>query len=190
VLGDDEVNNNKDVQGDNEVEQDGEENDDAALSSINVSRSDDPPLAADPMGPATEEELKEHDLPPVHSLCYHSLCFYSHINSLSHNMQGAHKETDQLNTKNNRELYELMQQNNITRQLMKDILHMMRGPSFGNPTIAESVHVLSEAGKVCSLTLMLSHVVLICELLIMYPPSPGAEHVLARRRLTLCPQLM
>ena len=66
---DNDGNDNEDAWGDDELGQDGEENNAVvtALASINIGRSRDnnPWVVEDPMGLVTEEELKEHDLPPV-----------------------------------------------------------------------------------------------------------------------------
>jgi hypothetical protein len=48
----------------------------------------------------------------------------------------------------NKVLYEHMQQNNTTKHMMEDLLHMHCNPLFCFGMIAKSVHVLSEAGQV------------------------------------------
>ncbi len=51
-------------------------------------------------------------------------------------------------TEINRKWYEQMQCNDITKRTMDDILLMQRQPPFNHNTLANSVHVLSEAGQV------------------------------------------
>jgi hypothetical protein len=69
--------------------QDGKENDAVVttLASINIGRSHDnnPWVVEDPMGLVTEEELKEHDLPPVHLLS--SWPYFTLTHSLSAQQQ-------------------------------------------------------------------------------------------------------
>ncbi len=57
-------------------------------------------------------------------------------------------------TEKNKKLYEHMQQNDITEHAMEEMVRMLRTPPFGDTTIAESAHVLSEAGGVQHLVLV------------------------------------
>jgi len=93
------INEGEDTQGD-ELEgecKDEDEDDDermnndetiAAMAAINTKRAndddddDDAHLPEDPMGPATEEELQEHDLPPVRLLLL--LCLFLLTSFLKH----------------------------------------------------------------------------------------------------------
>ncbi|ELR25713.1 uncharacterized protein ACA1_326710 [Acanthamoeba castellanii str. Neff] len=127
---------NKDDQGDNKEETESI-NDSimAALNSIKTGQSNDEDswVVVDQMGPATEDELNEHELPQA----WHTMAAQR---------EGA---IECVKTKINRKWYEQMQQNNITECTMEDILHMQHQPPFNHNTLTNSVHMLSEAGQWC-----------------------------------------
>ncbi|ELR14994.1 uncharacterized protein ACA1_211380, partial [Acanthamoeba castellanii str. Neff] len=122
------INDVEDTQGDELEDEDDEQMEDEAImamAAINTKRANnnnDAHIPEDPMGPATEEELNEHNLPP-----------------------GAIEHT--IADLKNKALYKHMQHNNATKRTMEDLLHMHQNPPFCFRMIAESIHVLSKAGQ-------------------------------------------
>ena len=108
------------------------------------------------MGPATDEELEEHDLPSVRLLCYDSYSLLTILTQARHTRVARREGPVELaKTEKNKALYEYMQRNDITEHAMEDMLRMLRSQPFGDDTIARSTHVLSEAGQVYLLLICL-----------------------------------